>query len=89
MKKNTLILLSLILLLALTFAVSLIFGGTRISLSELLSANQASGIMHTIIWKIRIPRIILMITNNYPGLEYLKKTKMVPFLLKLKSLKVV
>ncbi|OGS26523.1 MAG: hypothetical protein A2297_02860 [Elusimicrobia bacterium RIFOXYB2_FULL_48_7] len=59
MKKNTLILLSLILLLALTFAVSLIFGGTRISLSELLSANQASGIMHTIIWKIRIPRIIL------------------------------
>ncbi|MBU0951704.1 MAG: iron ABC transporter permease [Elusimicrobia bacterium] len=60
MKKNYFILFLLIFTLILTFIVSLIFGGTKISFTELLSGlSSVPGINHTIIWKIRIPRILL------------------------------
>ena len=60
MKKKYFIFFSLLFILALTFVASLIFGGTRISLTDLLSGlNMSQGIGQTIIWKIRIPRIVL------------------------------
>lgn len=62
MKRNIAVFILLILLLLLTFFFSLIFGGRKISPQEifkLLMNEQADEILSTIIWKIRIPRVIL------------------------------
>ncbi|HCJ67335.1 MAG TPA: iron ABC transporter permease [Elusimicrobia bacterium] len=62
MKRNVTVFIFLILFLFLTFFFSLIFGGRKIlpqEIFQLLMNKQADEILSTIVWKIRLPRIIL------------------------------
>ncbi len=62
MKRNITLLLLLIILLVLTFFFSLISGGRKIlpqEILKLLMHKQADEMLSIIIWKIRLPRIIL------------------------------
>ncbi|OGS21627.1 MAG: hypothetical protein A2252_12635 [Elusimicrobia bacterium RIFOXYA2_FULL_39_19] len=62
MKNKYFFFLFLVIALAASFIISLIFGGTPISFNELLTGLKSStGIEYAIIWKIRIPRIMLSI----------------------------
>ncbi|MEW6041668.1 MAG: iron ABC transporter permease, partial [Elusimicrobiota bacterium] len=58
-KQSHIIFITLIILLAASFIISIVFGGSYLSLNEIISgitSNEA--IKKTIIWDIRIPRVL-------------------------------
>lgn len=62
MKKNIVLFIFLTLLLFFTFFFSLMFGGKKVLPQEILNIlthQQSDEILNTIIWRIRLPRIIL------------------------------